>query len=170
MNKKELVTVVIVLIFAAVAGGLVVAMPGNKESDTSADTAQHEHTDTSSKGAHQDHGSAPAPAGAEDLTSQAQVLIDIKDFVFTKPNIKIKKGTKVTWTNQDTTEHNVMREHDDSSHAHTAPTAEEVRPDVFAGPLLQKGESYSFTFSQVDTYPYHCAPHPYMQGSITVVE
>ena len=50
------------------------------------------------------------------------------------------------------------------------PNAADVQPDVFAGPLLAKGERYSFTFTKVGSYPYHCAPHPYMQGAVVVTE
>jgi len=168
MNKKELTVVIVVLLLAVAAGGVAIANPGSKEPSKTAEMSQHEHDDGSHS--HHEQDTTSTPATAEDLTSQSEVLLTIKDFAYSKPAIRIKKGTKVTWTNQDTMEHNVMREHDDSSHAHAAPTAEEVQPDIFAGPLLKKGESYSFTFNEAGIYPYHCAPHPYMQGSITVVE
>ncbi|TAH32538.1 hypothetical protein EYC58_02690 [Candidatus Saccharibacteria bacterium] len=105
-----------------------------------------------------------------DLTSQSEVSIDIKDFKYSQANIKIKKGTKVTWTNRDVVEHNVMQDHSDSDTAHDAPTPENINPNVLAGPLLAKGESYSFTFNEATSAPYHCSPHPYMKGSVTVVE
>lgn len=105
-----------------------------------------------------------------DLTNQTEVIMDIKDFKYEKPNIKIKKGTKVTWTNQDTIKHNVMLDHNDGDKPHDAPTREEVKQNKLAGPLLAKGESYSFTFNEVTANPYHCSPHPFMKGSITVVE
>ena len=104
------------------------------------------------------------------LTGLSAVQIDIKDYAYARPNIKITKGTRVTWTNQDTVEHNVMQQHDDSDVAHAAPSVADVRPDVFAGPLLAKGGRYSFTFTEVDSYPYHCAPHPAMKGTVVVTE
>ncbi|HTE57257.1 MAG TPA: plastocyanin/azurin family copper-binding protein [Verrucomicrobiae bacterium] len=116
------------------------------------------------------HAHSTTTAPLEDLTGQTEVTIDIKDSGYVRPNVKIKKGTKVTWINKDTLQHNVMKEHDHSDEAHEAPRRDEVKPDVFAGPLLAQGESYSFTFSVVGTFPYHCAPHPFMTGSITVVE
>lgn len=108
--------------------------------------------------------------GIVDLTNQSEVTMDIKDFKYGKPNIKITKGTKVTWTNLDETQHNVMASHADDSDAHDAPSQDEIKPDVLAGPLLSKGESYSFTFNKVTGSPYHCSPHPDMKGSVTVVE
>jgi len=159
MNKKEFAVVAVVLLFAIVAGGLTVVMPGkNNDKTTSTGGSGHGHADTQ------------APAHAEDLTSQTEVQLDIKGSAYSKRDITVKKGTTVTWTNRDSVEHNAMLEHADSGHAHPAPEPNEVQPNVFAGPLLKKGESYSFTFTKIGTNPYHCAPHPYMQGTVTVVE
>lgn len=36
--------------------------------------------------------------------------------------------------------------------------------------LVSPGEKYEFTFTKVGTYNYHCEPHPWMQGSIEVIE
>ena len=120
--------------------------------------------------AHPHHSAQADLDPVVDLTGQSAVQIDIKDYAYARSNIKTTKGTKVTWTNQDTVEHNVMQQHDDSDVAHAAPSVADVRPDVFAGPLLAKGESYSFTFTEVDSYPYHCAPHPDMKGTVVVTE
>jgi amicyanin len=121
--------------------------------------------------AHADHGSSPAEAGpVVDLTKQSTIRIAIENSAYARPNIQVAKGAKVTWTNRDTVRHNVMREHAGGDGAHTAPTAAEVRNDVFAGPLLGKGESYSFTFNEIGTYPYHCAPHPSMKAVVVVTE
>jgi amicyanin len=103
-----------------------------------------------------------------DLSDQPEVEIDIKDYAYSRPNIRVTEGTKVVWTNRDTVGHNVMKEHDAGDRAHEAPSADDVRDDVFAGPLLAKGERYSFTFNEVGSYPYHCAPHPYMQAVVVV--
>ena len=105
-----------------------------------------------------------------DLTGQSKVQINIKDSAYARPNVLVTKGTKITWTNQDSVAHNVMKEHDDGDEAHKAPSADEVRDDVFSGPLLAKGEHYSFTFNKVGSYPYHCAPHPLMQALVVVTE
>lgn len=121
------------------------------------------HQNTASSG-----GTSSAPV--IDLTAEPQVAIDIKNYAYSKQYIKIRKGTTVTWTNRDTVQHNVMKEHDASGSAHDAPKKSEVRPDVLASQLLSRGESYSFTFNETGVNPYHCSPHPYMKGSVTVVE
>lgn len=127
-----------------------------------------EHDATNSDGHHDKSNSDLGEV--VDLTSQSEVAMDIKDFKYSKANIKIKKGTIVTWTNRDTIKHNVMMDHQDGDVAHDAPTKDEVKSDVLAGQMLAKDESYSFTFNEVSTAPYHCSPHPYMKGSVTVVE
>jgi plastocyanin len=37
-------------------------------------------------------------------------------------------------------------------------------------PFVMPGEEFSFTFTKVGVYPYHCEPHPWMQGEIEVIE
>lgn len=126
------------------------------------------HDETNSDGHHNSDNSDLGEVA--DFTDQTEVAMNIKDFKYEKPNIKIKKGTTVTWTNQDATAHNVMQEHQNDNDAHDAPSKDEEKPDVLASRLLSKGESYSYTFNEVSTDPYHCSPHPYMKGSVTVVE
>lgn len=127
------------------------------------------HDETNSDGHHKSASNASS-APVTDLTAQSQVAIEIKDFAYSQQNIKITKGTMVTWTNQDAVQHNVMKEHESDADAHDAPSKDQVKPDVLASQLLAKGESYSFTFNEVSANPYHCSPHPYMKGSVTVVE
>ena len=169
MNKKETVLAFGVLAMALVLiVGVFTLSPSPKAVDKPA-TSNAKHDETNSDG-HHNSDTETISADAEDLTNQSEVAIDIKDFKYTKANIKIKKGTTVTWTNQDSMQHNVMKAHDNDGTAHDPPTKDEVKPDVLAGQLLAKGESYSFTFNETGASPYHCSPHPYMKGSVTVVE
>lgn len=155
MNKKETIVAISVIIMAiALTIGVLVLSPSPKVNNRTA-------TNNSTT---QDIGAIV------DLTSQNEITMNIKDYKYEKPNIKIKKGTTITWTNQDTIQHNVMLEHEGAGKAHDAPTKEQVDPNELAGPLLAKGESYSFTFNELTANPYHCSPHPYMKGSVTVVE
>lgn len=82
--------------------------------------------------------------------------VTIKDFAFGPKNMTVKKGTKITWTNQDAAHHDV--------------TPDKDSPDFVASKLLAKGESYSYTFEKAGTYAYHCSPHPYMKAVIEVTE
>lgn len=102
-----------------------------------------------------------------DLTNQQSVSVVMKDMKFVPEKIKVTKGTTVTWTNEDDMEHNAMQAHDESEEPHDVIVTPD--PEIFEGPLLKKGESYSFTFNELSTYLYHCAPHPWMEGVVEVV-
>lgn len=80
--------------------------------------------------------------------------VSIQDYMFNPMVIKVKVGTTVTWTNQDSVHHNVV--------------ADTISSDAPNGPLICKGETYSFTFKKVGTYIFHCMPHPYMHGTVVV--
>lgn len=170
IKDKILYGVLALVAVASLYVMFVTSMDFNKQrSDTANASTTQSHDETNSDG-HHNSSSESSSAPAIDLTAESQVAIDIKDFAYSKQNIKIKKGTTVTWTNQDTVEHNVMKEHESDADAHDAPNKDQVQPDVLASQLLAKGESYSFTFNEASANPYHCSPHPYMKGSVTVVE
>jgi plastocyanin len=91
-----------------------------------------------------------------DKVQEGEVKMDIANFAFTQKTLKIKKGTKVTWTNTDSAKHDITPD---------------MESEAFKGSeLLSKGDSYSFTFSVAGKYPYICSPHPYMKASVEVVE
>jgi len=78
--------------------------------------------------------------------------IDIKNFAFSPKTLTIKVGDTVAWTNSDLTRHTVTS--DSGSGLDSS--------------LLSQGQSYTYTFTESGTFNYHCAPHPYMKGTITV--
>jgi plastocyanin len=80
--------------------------------------------------------------------------VEIKNFAFTPATLNIKKGTKVTWTNNDVTAHTI-----------TADTGTQLASSAFAS-----GESFSFVFNEVGTFDYHCSIHPTMKGKVVVTE
>ncbi len=87
-----------------------------------------------------------------DVSAQLpEVSVAIQGSKFSQQNLKIKLGTKVTWTNMDQALHNVK------SSDRTLDS-----PDLF------KGDSWSFTFTTKGTYNYICSKHSSMKGSITV--
>ncbi len=99
----------------------------------------------------------PTPQETDQVTSNEVTAVDatIQNFDFQPNELRVKKGTTVTWTNQDSASHNVVS--DDSSPA--------GGPN---GPLIGKGQKYSFTFNNVGTFNYHCSPHPNMRGTVVV--
>lgn len=86
---------------------------------------------------------------AKKITTTA---ISIKDFAFSPASKTISKGTKVTWTNNDSVPHTV------TSNNKNGPKSQS----------LNKGSKYSFTFKKTGTFSYYCSIHPSMKGTITV--
>ncbi len=74
-------------------------------------------------------------------------------------------SNKVIWTNADTTAHTVTT---DDGYTDLINGAFDSTQQL--GALVLPGETFEFTFTQVGEYPYHCEPHPHMQGSVEIVE
>jgi outer membrane protein assembly factor BamB len=81
----------------------------------------------------------------------AGVTVAIVGFDFDPADLEIAADTTVTWTNED-----------DAPHTVTADNGE------FDSDKLDQGNTFSFTFDEPGTYPYHCDIHPRMQGTIVV--
>jgi plastocyanin len=94
-------------------------------------------------------GANPAPAPAAQAKT---VKVAIKNFSFGAP-LTIAVGTTVEWTNED-------------SAPHTATASN----GAFDSGNLDKGASYSFTFTQEGTYSYTCKYHPNMKGQLVVTK
>jgi plastocyanin len=80
-----------------------------------------------------------------------QVTID--NFTFSPQSLTIAPGTIVTWVN-----------HDDVPHTATS----SAKPREFGSRALDTDDKFSHTFSTPGTYPYFCAVHPHMTGTIIV--
>lgn len=110
------------------------------------------------------YGSGPSMGGGgPPPPSGPTASVSVADFSFTPNAVTVKVGTTVTWTNSGTADHTVSA--DDASWG--------GGPIAGAGGGLYGmgggvGGSYARTFASVGTYPYHCAIHPSMTGTITV--
>jgi plastocyanin len=94
----------------------------------------------------------PIPTDTSPAVLSGNVNVAISGFAFNPPSLNITVGTTITWTNQDSTTHNVKA--DDNS---------------WGSNDLNKGDTFSYTFNQAGTYSYHCGFHANMKGTITVV-
>lgn len=95
-------------------------------------------------------GRGSNPSKETPVTGVTEVRIE--DFAFVPANIIVDVGTAVTWTNYDSVGHTVTS--DDGNELDST--------------LLGKNKSFSHTFDTPGVYAYHCAPHPYMRGLVTV--
>ena len=95
----------------------------------------------------------------EDFTGEKDVTVTLSEIRFKPQNIKIEKGTKVTWINEDNIDHYINT---DSHPAHTYFPQQNSRS-------LGNGDIHSVTFNTAGIYPYHCSAHPQdMAGAILV--
>ena len=79
--------------------------------------------------------------------------VAIQDFAFGPNTITVRRGTKVTWTNNDDEPHTVVSDSD---------------PKLWKSPPLDTDESFSLVFDKPGTYKYFCTIHPRMQGTVVV--
>jgi plastocyanin len=93
------------------------------------------------------------PATRAPTAPVAGDAVAIKNFAFSPAVLKVKAGTTVTWTNQDTD-------------AHT------VTSTGSGGPLkstaLATRATYRYTFTKPGTYAYLCTIHPFMTATVEV--
>lgn len=100
---------------------------------------------------------ACAPSGQQgggsgqqgDGSGTAAVSVSMKNLSFVPAEIKVAKGGTVTFTNDDTTTHDVVGEGFDS------------------GPMAA-GETFSQKFDSAGTFAIRCSIHPSMTGSVVV--
>ena len=65
----------------------------------------------------------------------------------------IDVGDTVTWTNYDSVPHTVTSTTDNFN---------------VSSPMMQKGDTFSFTFTKAGVFTYYCEVHPFMVGTIYV--
>ncbi|WP_037820882.1 cupredoxin domain-containing protein [Streptomyces sp. NRRL B-3229] len=85
--------------------------------------------------------------------SAASYSVAMKGYAFSPASLSVPAGSTVTWTNYDTAPHDVKTT---------------SGPLSIHSPMLDKGESWSFTFATAGSYGYVCTVHPDMTAGITV--
>lgn len=93
---------------------------------------------------------AETPAG--DLCDNPTAgTVRIRNFSFGVAEIRVARGTQVTWVNCD-------------SQAHTSTSD----TDVWDSGLISPSTTFSRTFDQAGRFPFHCEPHPGMRATVVV--
>ena len=102
------------------------------------------------------------------LNPEKDFLIDIvkgaviegnENYVPNKPTITLEIDNRVIWTNNDDTAHTVTPDHRQS---------DAYSGDFGSTGVLKPGDTYEFLFTEPQEVLYHCQPHPWMTGKITV--
>lgn len=92
-----------------------------------------------------------AISGCTSQTQNTANTVNIQNMAFSPSTLNVKVGTTVTWVNRDSTAHDVVSD-----------------TGLFNSGNLNNGQSYSYTFNQAGSFPYHCGIHPSMTGTIVV--
>jgi plastocyanin len=90
-------------------------------------------------------------ARAQQPPGPDSAFVVIQGFAFRPADISVAEGTTVVWVNCET----------GGTPGHTTTS------DAWDSPTLSPGESFGFKPS-LGTHTYHCRPHPFMQGTVTV--
>jgi plastocyanin len=138
--KNSILVIIIALIIAAIIAGYVIFQNNYGVPATTSPTGTLVPS--------------PTPTSPKQQTDRTQVII-MRNIAFIPALTTIKKGTTITWDNQDTVVHNVVDDPDGNN---------------FKSGFLQPGEKFSFTFEKIGDYLYHCSIHPSMRAKITVIE
>ncbi|MBB6400818.1 plastocyanin [Methanococcus maripaludis] len=85
--------------------------------------------------------------------NETTAVVLIEDFSYKPAITTVKVGTTVIWVQKDSVRHTVTS-----------------NDGIFDSGLLSEGISWEYTFNEVGTYGYYCIPHPYMEGTVEVVE
>ena len=81
------------------------------------------------------------------------------NYVPNKPIVLLTIDNNVIWENNDDTAHTVTPDHRHS----------DSYSGEFGSPgVMKPGETYEFLFTEPQDVPYHCTPHPWMEGIISV--
>ena len=132
MNKRLLYIIAAVVVILVALGGYFMVR------NNSTTTNQNNNTPAQS-----------TTTQSQPTTTQAENLITIKGFAFSPSDLKIKKGTTVTWKNEDSVTHT-------------------VKSDSFVSKDLATGDTFQFTFDTAGTFSYICSIHPSMTGTVAV--
>jgi plastocyanin len=92
-------------------------------------------------------GSASGDATA---TASAAKKVDINNFAFHPPTVRVKRGANVAFTNS-------------SNVTHTA-----TRAGGFDTGRIKPGTTKTVSFGKRGTFAYHCSIHSFMKGKVVV--
>ena len=132
----------LVVVALAAAAAFIIAGRGDDQNTTNS----NKQTESTAQSTNNTAANNQAAATAD--------KVSISNFTFSPTDVTVKKGTKVTWTNNDSVAHTVEFDTDGIQKSET----------------LGGGGTFSFTFNDEGTFNYICGIHPSMHGTVTVTE
>jgi plastocyanin len=98
--------------------------------------------------------SSSSTSTAAASSSGGGVAIKMQNIAFDPKDVTVKVGQKITWTNDDSTDHNV-----------TADSGADFKSKDFGN-----GGTFEFTPDKAGTITYECTLHPNMKGATITVQ
>jgi len=77
--------------------------------------------------------------------------VEIEDFSFIPAGLHINVGDAIEWRNRDNVSHSATSDN-----------------GIWDSGLLARDDTYTYTFNEVGTFPYHCSAHPLMRDTVVV--
>ena len=136
---------------------------GGATSETGA--ANSNATDTTGASSTETGGATATGASGGGGTATSVSIVSgassLTDTAYQPNPVEVSVGDTVTWTNDDTQPHTV------TAGANAQPSGEFDSSPNF-NPLLAPQQTFEHTFTQAGEYPYYCALHPNMVGTVSV--
>ena len=85
-------------------------------------------------------------------------IVGIQGFSFKPAIVSVPEGTEVVWVNCEPVGT------PGGDHTSTSDGG------LWDSPLLSRGDIYRREFDDAGSFDYHCTPHPFMEGTVTVTE
>jgi plastocyanin len=163
-NKVVLATLALLLLSLSVASSIAISAPYYASAQGVTGQGGGYATNATMTGAgNATNATATGASGANTGTSVsiASGSSSLTDTAYQPNPIQVSVGNTVTWTNNDSQPHTV------TSGSNGQPDNKFNSSPNFS-PLLNPGQTFSFTFTQAGDYPYFCMLHPNMVGTVTV--
>jgi plastocyanin len=94
---------------------------------------------------------SPTPSASPTTITIQSNARTLSTFAFVPNPATVSQGAVVTWSNTDSTTHDMISD-----------------TGVWDSGRIAPSDSFKFTFAAKGTYPYHCSIHPGMTGTIVV--
>jgi plastocyanin len=129
--------------------GSSIATEGEPEAEGGAveEAAEAEAEEAETGGAEAE--SEPAPSGQ----ARKAEKVEIVEFTYSPDPVVVQVGGKVTWRNEDNPPHTAT-----------------AKDGSFDTGEIETGKQKSVTFKEAGTFAYYCTVHPFMHGTVEVVE
>jgi plastocyanin len=111
----------------------------------------------------------PPQTTAVTIVKDANLQSNPQNFVPKDVRAALGLSNKVIWTNNDGVPHTVTSDDPQYIDKINGPFDSLQQQESIPGGFLLPGKTFEFTFTAEGTHPYHCTPHPWMQGKVEVV-